>query len=291
MRRVTIKRQVALAGAFQEVTVYAENADRGTEEIGGVICKKACTLKNGQNRCFDIGNDAVRVFAITTTSSNEKIITEYTVDPGSSPLLIQGKCKLNDAESAEFSFSSCSVPSSISSGGSRGSKGLMILVAILISCVLLPLPYLYRLLSYSISMSNPLDFKAGEMTITLTEGFSENYQPVLYKEFHANDCWLGVERQGYDVFPELRDISANEYCAMIKENSGKTASTVLTKDGLTYFVFDYYSPEADETFVYYLFAYKSSSAAWFIQFSASEDDVNKLEDDFFEWAGSVRFDY
>lgn len=291
MRRVTIKRQVALAGAFQEVTVYAENADRGTEEIDGVICKKACTLKNGQNRCFDIGNDAVRIFAITTTSSNEKIITEYTVDPGSSPLLIQGKCKLNDAKSAEFSFSSCSVPSSISSGGSRGSKGLMILVAILISCALLPLPYLYRLLSYSISMSNPLDFKAGEMTITLTEGFSENYQPVLYKEFYANDCWLGVERQGYDDFPELRDISAHEYCRMIKENSGKTASTVLTKDGLTYFVFDYYSPEADETFVYYLFAYKSSSAAWFIQFSAIEDDVDKLEDDFFEWAGSVRFDY
>jgi hypothetical protein len=78
---------------------------------------------------------------------------------------------------------------------------------------------------------------------------------------------------------------------MIKENSGKTASTVLTKDGLTYFVFDYYSPEADETFVYYLFAYKSGSAAWFIQFSAIEDDVDKLEDDFFEWAGSVRFDY
>ena len=77
---------------------------------------------------------------------------------------------------------------------------------------------------------------------------------------------------------------------MIKRANGNTVSTIETKDELTYFVFESHVPQAKRTYTYYLFAYKSDNAMWFIQFATTKQDVEEWKDYFFEWAESVSFD-
>ena len=292
MRRITIKRQASIKGFFRSICLYVEDAE-GTEELCSVRCRKLFNIKNGEERSFEIGEDEVRIFAVTGGANGESTVTEYPIAAGNYALFIGAKC-LKIGKTVKLKFMFClTVSNRFSLDRARAKRKKIIIASVIALCLAIAVFLGFQLKSWLIPTSmRPKDFEIEEMTITLTKGFvvDEREENNCTKAFISRDCWVCVIREGYDENPSLEDVSVYEYCEMIKRANGNTVSTIETKDELTYFVFESHVPQAKRTYTYYLFAYKSDNAMWFIQFATTKQDVEEWKDYFFEWAESVSFD-
>ena len=291
MRRATIKRKKGLAAISQLVTLYIEDVEHGTEEIGGAKCRRLCTLKNGEERTFDLSTEAVRIFAVMDEPANDSQITEYLIDAGGGAINLEGKCELSADKKARFSFLAPEDNMSVTRLlGKKVWFAILVPLVIVLAIAVIPLTAELGFYFHTISMK-PADFRAGEMTITLTDDFAEDTQVTdVYKAFASEDNAIFIVREGYDDYPILTNVSAKDYCELLKGSNGITADTLETEDGLYYFVYDHYSAQANLTFTYYTFAYKSEDAMWVVQFCAVKTKASRWEKYYFNWARSVRFD-
>lgn len=288
MRRITLKREAALLGCFKKVNIYAEDAEKGTEQVGGVPCIKICTLKNGEERTLNLTDEAVRLFAVVEGGDKEICDSIYQLEEGSETVLVSGKCVSGEKGGSEFCFVGFEKHWT---GKKAISKAKLALV---ISAVVIIIGALIGFSVYKIIRDNekvmPKRFSTDKMNITLTDEFERKYFKDCYAGFGTSEVDVLVMKDDYETFPELKGLSIEEYFELVKISNQDTVAILREEDGLYYFIHRYTDSNIREKIVWYAFIYRTENEFWFIQFGTRAENEEKHKDDFFQWAKSVRFE-
>ena len=86
MRKLTIKRNKSFVGCLGTMKIYIESAVGAECFINDVPCRKLGTLKNGEEKTFEIDNAAAKVFVIADQLSKKYCNEFYKL-----PLRLTGK--------------------------------------------------------------------------------------------------------------------------------------------------------------------------------------------------------
>ena len=146
------------------------------------------------------------------------------------------------------------------------------------------------LFSFASCSRRPEDFKAADMTITLTRDFDPSPLPGFTACYHSKRVMVMIMKEPFSIKEGFRHMTLAEYAQSVRANNeSKNPSEVKEEDGLTYFSYVYSDAERGKTYVYLCFTYKSIDGFWLVQFATPEKHADKYRDDIFGWAKSVRF--
>lgn len=153
---------------------------------------------------------------------------------------------------------------------------LKILALLLLSCFLL-----------TGCKGNPKNFTSGDITITLTENFSESKMNGFDAYIVSDDLTFSakeetvsnLEMAGY----EISDLKG--YATEIITLNGKSAKDLKQRDNYYYFVNDSTVKGASYTYVHCMFQAKSSY--WICEFVCKSKDYKHLKSDILDWADTI----
>ena len=135
----------------------------------------------------------------------------------------------------------------------------------------------------------PKKFSADEMSITLTDDFSQSHGGKYIACFDSKKVSVFVNKEAFDPEMGSEHMSIEEFGNMVIDNNVIKTAGLKEKDGLTYFINDNANPGTNSVFEYYTFIYKTDTDFWIFQFSAPKKEVDKFSPMFFTWAKSVEF--
>ena len=130
------------------------------------------------------------------------------------------------------------------------------------------------------------DFTVGDITITLTEGFTKQSYPGCYVAFGSDRVEVYVTRD--DLSAATKYFTEEQYASYIITHNGFADCQPQVDDGLVYFVAK--QTLKGETILHYTYVYKTSEDFWLVEFALRESAANSRRDDISEWAHSVKFD-
>ncbi|MBO7196500.1 MAG: hypothetical protein J6V80_04140 [Clostridia bacterium] len=165
-------------------------------------------------------------------------------------------------------------------------KGLILLVAAIIIGFIIG--YVIVTLAFTGIGGKAKEFKAAEISITLTEGFKQQYVPMFWAVYVSKDVDVTISKDSY-ADGGYSGFDATQYARYIMQQNGYSDSKVNTEDGLSYFTYSTTNSDGNK-YLCYAFAYKESQAYWLVQFRVEKNKADKYADDIMKWAGSVSFE-
>ena len=136
MRHLTIKRNQSFVGCLGVFKVYIEDAVFGDTTIDGVSCRKLGDLKNGEEKTFEIGEGAVKVYVIADQMSKNFCNEYYQLPEGQEDVSLSGQSKFNPAAGNAFRFDNNNSAEVLASRKKSTWKGIVVLViAILVGYI------------------------------------------------------------------------------------------------------------------------------------------------------------
>lgn len=286
MRKLTVKREKSFVGCAAKIHIYIEDAE-GEMTISGVTCRELGEIKNGAEASFEIGEEALRVFAIADKLSKDYCNDCYHLKAGEEDVTLAGECKFNPAAGNAFRFDENDSTEVKEARHTGVRKGLIVLVVSIVIGAVLG----YGITSIVLEIRNSAEkaFDTGEMTITLTEGFTEEMVTGYDAAFSSNHVNVIAIKE----VPEKNSLAHNcttaEYAQMVIYSNELTDSEVMSDNGLTYFVYDGTAGASGKTYRYHVYVYKTDDAFWLVHFAVNVRKIDKYADNVPKWAASVSF--
>ena len=132
MRKLTIKREKSFVACMGKFKVYIEDPTANDMKIKGVNCRKLGDLKNGEEKSFEIGESAARVFLIADSLSKGYCNEFYRLSEGDGDVYLTGKCHFNPAAGNAFRFDGVNDPEVLANRKKATQKGIIVLV---VACI------------------------------------------------------------------------------------------------------------------------------------------------------------
>lgn len=104
MRTLTIKREKSFVGCLMKMKVYVEDAAAPELQINGVPCRKLGDIKNGEEKSFEIGNNAMKVFVIADKLSKGYCNEFVNIPEGEEDVSLSGRTRFNLFNGNAFRF-------------------------------------------------------------------------------------------------------------------------------------------------------------------------------------------
>lgn len=104
MRTLTIKREKSFVGCLMKMKVYVEDAATPELQINGVPCRKLGDIKNGEEKSFEIGNNAMKVFVIADKLSKGYCNEFVNIPEGEEDVSLSGRPRFNLFNGNAFRF-------------------------------------------------------------------------------------------------------------------------------------------------------------------------------------------
>lgn len=287
MRRLWIKRHKKFVSCAVKLKVYIEDPVEGDTKISGTLCRKLGVLKNGENKHFDIGNEAAKVFVVADRLSRNVYNEFYNLPAGQEDVFLSGRNHYNPFAGNPFRFDGVTDEEVLKNRKKVGRKGIVVLVIAMILGFLLGIS---NALLEGRASNDPKTFYADGIQITLTEAFSEVEMEGFHACYGTLDKAVFVLREGFDVMEGMEALTVEEYGQLVLDNNGFDDSFELMDiDGLT--MFEYVTTNEDGEDWYYLSSlYKDMDAFWIVQFSCMEENADEEQVGWFiEWADTVAF--
>lgn len=149
------------------------------------------------------------------------------------------------------------------------------------------------------SSNDPKDFTVEEMTITLTESFTQGEIETQTAYFTDQEYIVTVLREDFTEFKLMgmpTDMDVATYASIVLDENEIEADIEIYEsevEDYSYVVgFTYDRVIEENTVTYFAAVYRSDAAYWFIQFASPIDNSVGFEEakpQFIEWAKSVRF--
>ena len=95
MRNLTIKRTKSFVACLAKIRIYIEDPTANEISINNTPCRKLGELKNGEEKTFQIPNEAVKVFVIADKLSRNICNEYYQIPEGEDDISLSGKNKYN----------------------------------------------------------------------------------------------------------------------------------------------------------------------------------------------------
>lgn len=294
MRKLTIKREKSFVGCLAKMQVYIEDAasdeltmtlENGEEPLR-VSCRKIGELKNGEEKAFDINDDAAKVFVIADKLSKDFCNDCYQLPEGSEDVSLSGRNKLNPAAGNAFRFNGKDNVTASANRKRSSSRGVIIIIAAIISGFILG--YGITAGIFALVDAGEKTFSTHEMSITLNKSFTEQTVPGYYSVYVSDDVEIMVFKTEFeDLGSSL--LSAANFAQTVIWNDSELNCEVMEKDGLVFFSFDK-SLSDGESYRYFAYTYKSESAYWQFYFAVPQRKAEKYSNNIEKWAGSVKFE-
>lgn len=152
--------------------------------------------------------------------------------------------------------------------------------------------FLGRSLANSTESSKKQDYQIENMTITLPEGFKKDEIDSFTGAYIKGDIAVFALRETYEQYAAYLDgmetWTAEEYAELSAQYND--IDEVKTRDGLYYFDYTYDGEGVPAPYHYIAFSYKDTEGFWLVQFCTPEKNYAKVEQQFFDWAKTVRFE-
>ncbi|MBQ7799878.1 MAG: hypothetical protein IJ370_05245 [Oscillospiraceae bacterium] len=295
MRNLTIKRAKSFVACLAKMKVYIEDAAAGELNINGVPCRKLGELKNGEQKTFEIGEQAARVYMIVDTVSKDYCNDYYSLEFGQDDVFLSGKNKFNPASGNAFRFDN-NHSEGIEENRKKGTKkGLVVLLVAAAIGVAIGMGSVLSIFSnlFSDKPPAPKTFSAEGMSITLTDEFTEVDTEGLKNfttAYETRDVAVLVLKENDNMFADgMENYTVDDYGEMVLLSSNLSSSEIKHNDGLTYFTYTGQNADTNISYNYYAYIYKNGNNFWLIQFATAEEHAEKYSQQFFEWAKTVRF--
>ena len=294
MRYLTIKRQKSAVASLCKVKVYIEDYARPELEINGVPCCMLGTLKNGEEKVFEIENNAAKLFAIAGKASKNYCNDFFQLGEGADNVYLSGGNVYNPANGNAFLFNNNETPETKANRRKGSIKGFIILVAVISIGSILGalLPKLIfgdndKEIKATVTIPTAKTFVYSDMSITLTDLFVEKEGnlncDVIYLSANVG---VGVTKEPLYTIESYNISSVNDYAYAFIETNGYD-STVMTDGNLTWF--DYTAGNNNITYYYRAYVFGTSDAMWAIQFYTLSDQFASNEAQIAAWAKTVTF--
>ena len=288
MRNLTIKRTKGFVACLGVMKIYIEDPVAGELLINETRCRKIGTLKNGEEKTFQIENNEAKVFVIADRVSRNYCNEYYQLPEGEEDIYLTGKNIFNPANGNAFQFDNNQRPGIMESRKKGTKKGLVILVIALIAGVAVGKFASSALLSgFGASKET---FSCRDMSITLTEDFKEVNISGYTTAYESKDVAVFVLREGFNLMDGLEDYTLKQYANLVIQSNNLKSVQVKNQGGLTYFTYEYTNAQTGDTYQYFSYVYKSDNAFWLVQFATLEDNVDNYEKDITKWAKTVTFE-
>lgn len=286
MRNLTIKREKSFVACLVKVKVYIE--DHGSAElvINNTPCSKLGDLKNGEEKTFQISDDAAKVFVIADKLSKDYCNEFYQIPAGTEDVVLSGKNCLNPANGNAFRFNENNDPEVLANRKSGNRTGLIILIAAIVVGAIV------GFLSTSGTLFGGLGdekvFSSDGMTITLTDAFEKADFDGYTVTYDSRFVAVFALKESFAETPVLADYSIEEYADLLVEANELTDAQIKKDGEHTYVEYDA-ETDSGETYLYCTYVYKADDAFWFVQFAAPAENADEYADEISAWAKSVSF--
>ena len=287
MRNLTIERRKTFVASLVKMQVYIEDPDTAELIINNVPCRKLGDIKNNESKTFSIDDNEAKVFVIGDKLSKDYCFDFYQLPAGQNDIILTGKNQFNLASGNAYRFDNNQSSEVVQSRKKGTKKGVFVLIAALL---------VGAIIGYVISTSilfgfdaEPKIFNEKGMSITLTDEFKSVEIGNFTNCYDSSKVAVFALKEDFSLLEGLEDYSLTQYGDLVIQNNGYTSS-LKSLDGLTYFVYQATPSQADGSFTYYSFVFKSYDAFWLIQFATKTADADEYGTKIIEWAKSVSFE-
>ena len=136
MRKLTITRRKTFVASLMKMKIYIEDHSAGDTLINGIPCRKIGDFKNGEEKTFEIGEEAAKVFVIADKLSKNYCNEFYAISEGQEDIFLSGKNYFNPANGNAFRFDNNESEEVLANRKRGTSVGLIVLIiAIIIGAV------------------------------------------------------------------------------------------------------------------------------------------------------------
>lgn len=286
MRKLTIKRNKVFVGWASKSKVYIEDHENKDININGVPCRKIGTLKNGEEKSFEIGPFSTKVYVIGSKLSRNTCNDFYKIPAGEEDITLTGEHKYNPFNGNAFRFDGVTDEEVLASRKKTTRKAAISYVIYFILFFIAGFALAFFLDSESV----PETFTYGDMSITLTDEFSEANIDGYSACYQSYDNLVMLIKDDSSLFENFETYTLEQYGEdTLVYNEFDDSIELQQENGLTYFEYEFNDEDTGEVYSYFVPLYKSSDAFWFFQFASMKEDYETCREHFIEWAKSVEF--
>ncbi len=288
MRNLTIKREKSFVGSLAKMKVYIEDPTSNEILINDIPCRKIGDLKNGEEKNFQIDEQAVKVYVIADKLSKNYCNEFYQLSAGQEDIFLSGKNKFNPANGNAFRFDNNESEENIANRKRGTRKGLLILiVAIIVGAV-----FGYSIASNLFSNKTPesKEFSSNGMNITLTDEFVKTDIENYTIAYDSKNVAVFALKEAFALADGFQDYTLEQYGDLVLQNNNLSSSKVEDMEGLIGFEYEFTNPDTKDTYKYFSFVYKSNDAFWLVQFATLTENVDEYSSKIIEWAKTISFE-
>lgn len=291
MRNLTIKRAKRFVACLGKMKIYIEDPTSNEMFIGNTPCRKLGELKNGEEKTFQVEEQAAKIFVIGDKLSKNYCNEFYQLPAGEEDIVLTGKNVFNIAAGNAFRFDNNESADVLANRKQGKRKGLVVaIVAVAVGAIiggfagrgitslLLPDP-----------STKTKTFSSEGISVTLTEAFRETNVGNYTAVFESKDVAVFALREAFALAEGVEDYTLRQYCELVMEANGMAGKEIITGDGLMRFEYTYTNPETNDTYRYYSFVYKAEDAFWLVQFTTLDKNASKYAEKIIQWAKTVEF--
>lgn len=279
MRNLTIKRTKSFVACLAKIRIYIEDPTANEISINNTPCRKLGELKNGEEKTFQIPNEAVKVFVIADKLSRNICNEYYQIPEGEDDISLSGKNKYNPATGNAFRFDNNESEDTVKNRKKGIKRGILVLIAAVIIGFAIGFTKVYVL-----EAPKAKDFSSAGMTITLTDEFRKYNDDNYIAAYDSENVAVFITKVDTD-----EDDSFAEYTEFLAVYCGLTSDDVETADGLTHFTYTNVSSQNNVEYQYAVYFYETDDAFWAVEFATTKKDAGDYADKITEWAKSVTF--
>lgn len=302
MRNLTIIREKSKTAPLATVKIYAEDHYLPDTYINKVPCRKLGSVKNGETATFKINEKEARIFAIRSKKARHCFNDCTLVDEGDFDVTLSGKVKPDFARGNCFRFDSegdYEIGEARAKAKRRATYILLAVISVVMTLFVMgSMNGFGNLIDESRPIYNtetwtdeakPKMFVTSDMHIILNENFTSSDMKGFEACYVSQKITVFVVKETFKDYPELKDISLQEYIKKIVEANKIENSETVEENGKTYFISEHKNSKTEESETYYGYVFKTEYEFWFIQFGAKTSDIEPYIDDIKTWADSIEF--
>lgn len=283
MRNLTIKRAKSFVASLAKMKVYIEDPS-GDTYIGKYPCRVLGTLKNGEEKTFEITSNEVKVFVIADLLSKDWCNDFYQLAQGDEDVTLTGKNRYNPAFGNGFIFDNNDNEAS-KANLKKGKRIGWIILACAVA-----VGFLIGFFGSNTPAPEAKTFTKENFSITLTDRFTEDTeQKDYFASYYNNTSAVFVVRETVEQYPDLKDYTLEDYAKLVVDVNS-IEQQLNREDDFYYFEHVWLDDETGTVYHYTTYIFKSEGAFWMVTFAAPNDNYDDLKDSEAEWAESVSFE-
>jgi len=305
MRRLWITRHKAAAAKTAKMNVYIEDAENGDVEIDGCLCRQLGELKNDQQKRFNIGYEAAKVYVVSEKADPEDYDASIQLPEGEEDIFLEGRNHRDPGAGNPFRFDGREEEATVEAEEAaeeaevqkerkpvrrKGKGTLLVVIAILAGIAVGVAAGIFAssaLLGDVQETAVAQTFRCQDLQITLTENFAETAVPGYTTCYTAGDTAVFLMREDFAAKEGFGELDLESYGAMILANNHIQDVALETADGLTTFAWVITDETAGIPYYYYCGLYKGQDAFWMVQITTEAEGAAEDMPVFRQWLKSV----